>query len=69
MKQFTDKRRILWLAGLGALVLGLLAAFVVLPMRAETPGAGGPDIQVPKMQNVPTGDAPRMNLDLQKEQR
>ena len=64
MKQFTDKRRVLWLTGIGVLVLGLLAAFVVLPMRAETKGAEGPDVQVPKMQNVPPENAPKMNLDV-----
>jgi hypothetical protein len=64
MKQFTDKRRVLWLAGIGVLVLGLLAAFVVLPMRAGGKGAEGPAVDVPKMQNVPPETAPKLNLDV-----
>jgi hypothetical protein len=48
------------------LVLGLLVVAVVLPMTAPTPGAGGPDIQVPNMQNVPSEQAPKMKLDVDK---
>jgi hypothetical protein len=63
---FKSKRAILWLAAIAVLVLGFLVAAVVLPARAPTPGAGGPDIHVPKMQNVPPEGAPHLKLDVDK---
>ncbi len=52
MKAFTNRNRIFWLAGMAVLVLGFIAAAVILP-RLTTPGASGPDARVPGMQNVP----------------
>lgn len=63
---FKSKRSILWLSGVAVLILGFLAAAVVLPMTAKTPGAGGPEIHVPGMQNVPSEDAPKLKLELEK---
>lgn len=65
-KEFRSKRATLWLGGLALLVVGFLVAAVVLPMTSPTPGAGGPDVQVPKMRNVPSDQAPKMKLDLEK---
>lgn len=56
----------LWLGGVAVLILGLLVAAVVLPTRAPLPGAGGADVRVPSMQNVPPEEAPKMKLDVEK---
>jgi hypothetical protein len=63
---FKSKRAAFWLAGIFVLVLGFLAAAIVLPTTSKIPGQGGPDIQVPKMQNVPPEQAPKMNLEVEK---
>jgi hypothetical protein len=59
--EFKDKRRVWWIGGVALLVLGTLAAFIVLPARAPDVPAG-PKIHVPAMQNVPSHDAPQMHL-------
>jgi hypothetical protein len=41
---------------MGLLVGGFIAAAVLLPATAPEPGAGQPDVRVPKMQNVPPAD-------------
>jgi hypothetical protein len=64
---FKSKRSILWLGGIAVLVLGFLVAAVVLPMTSPTPGADGPDVHVPKMDNVPPDQSPKMKLDVEKE--
>lgn len=64
MNKFKGSRRLLWLFGISVVILGVVAALVVLPVVTSTPGAGGPDIRVPKMQNVPPEGAPRMRLDV-----
>jgi hypothetical protein len=61
---FKGKRRVLWLGGMAVLVLGLMAVLVILPAVSSTPGAGGPEVDVPKMQNVPAEQSPAMRLDL-----
>lgn len=66
MKAFKDQRSILWLAGLGVLILGVLAAFVVLPMRAGPEDAAGPAVDVPKMHNVPPAET-KVKLETGKE--
>lgn len=63
---FKSKRATLWLAGIAVLVLGFLFALVLLPMSSATPGADGPDVRVPNMENVPSEHAPRMKLDVEK---
>lgn len=65
---FKNKRSLLWLSGITLLVLGFLVAAVVLPMTAPAPGSGSPDIRVPKMENVPPENAPKMKLDVEKKQ-
>jgi hypothetical protein len=65
--EFKSKRAILWLGGIAVLVLGFLVLMVVLPATAPTPGKDGPDIQVPKMENVPPEQAPKMKLDVEEE--
>jgi len=67
-REFRSKRSVLWLGGIAALIVGFLVAAVLLPSTSPTPGAGGPEIQVPKMQNVPPSDAPRMKLDVEKKE-
>lgn len=64
---FKSKRSIFWLGGMAVLVLGFLVAAIVLPTTAPKPGATGPDVRVPRMQNVPPNDAPRMKLEVEKE--
>jgi hypothetical protein len=65
---FRSKRATLWLAGITVLVLGFLVAFVVLPMTSPTPGADGPDVRVPRMENVPSEGAPKLKLDVEKQE-
>jgi hypothetical protein len=48
------------------LVVGFVIAAVVLPATSTTPGTDQPSIQVPKMQNVPPPQTPRMRLDTAK---
>ena len=62
-----NNRSILWLGGFAVLVFGLLAALLILPAISGTAGTGGPDIELPKMQNVPPEQVPNMRLDLEKE--
>jgi len=68
MKAFQDKRSVLWLGGVIVLVLGILAAFVLLPSSQVPSRAPTDDIRVPKMQNVPSEDAPKIKLDLDKKE-
>jgi hypothetical protein len=68
MKAFTDSRRIFWLAGVGVVVFGLLAAFVILPATSSIGRDQGPKIDVPGMQNVPPPEAPNLKLDLNKQE-
>jgi hypothetical protein len=67
-KAFENKRSLLWLGGITLLVVGFLVAALVLPATAPTPGSGGPDVRVPKMENVPPEHAPRMKLDVEKKE-
>jgi len=69
INEFKSKRALLWLGGIAVLILGFLVAAVVLPMATPTPGAGGPDIRVPKMQNVPSDQAPKMKLQIPKDEK
>lgn len=66
-KEFKSKRSIFWLGGIAVLVLGFLVAAIVLPTTSPTPGAGEPAIQVPKMENVPPENAPKMQLEVEKQ--
>lgn len=59
--------RFWWIAGIGALFMGMMLAFVVLPAVSAPPGAGQPDVRVPKMENVPPSGAPKMRLDVEQE--
>lgn len=65
--ELKSKRAALWLGGVALLVLGFLVAAVVLPASSPTPGADAPDVQVPKMENVPPSDS-KMKLDLEKKE-
>jgi hypothetical protein len=58
MNPFKGTRRIYWLAGITLLVLGVLGSALILPSISKTPGADGPDVQLPKMENVPPPHAP-----------
>jgi len=62
-RAFANKKSIFWLAGLFVLVVGFIVAAVVLPATSKTPGSDQPSIQVPKMENVPPADAPKMRLE------
>jgi len=62
-RAFANKKSIFWLAGVFVLVVGFLVAALVLPATSRTPGSEQPNIQVPKMQNVPPADAPKLRLD------
>jgi hypothetical protein len=64
---FNSKRSLLWLGGVAVLVLGFIVAAVILPATAPTPGTEGPDVRVPRMENVPSADAPKMKLEVDKE--
>jgi hypothetical protein len=60
------KRRILWLGGLFALVLGILAGAAILPNLTSAPSNGASETKVPGMQNVPPEEAPKMQLEVEK---
>jgi hypothetical protein len=62
-RAFANKPSIFWLGGLFVLVVGFVVAAVVLPATYKTPGSDQPNIQVPKMQNVPPANAPKMRLE------
>ena len=47
---------------------GILAAFVLLPSTQEPSRSPTDDIRVPKMENVPSDQAPKMKLDLEKKE-
>lgn len=66
-KPFASKRSAWWLGGIIVLVLGFLAAAVLLPATAPEPGSGEPDVRVPRMQNVPPPNAPKLQLEVEKE--
>ena len=62
-RAFLSRQSVLWLAGVVVLIVGFIAAAVILPTTSKEPGSNQPNIQVPKMQNVPPPDAPKMRLD------
>jgi len=63
MNKLKGTRRIWWLVGMGVLIAGVGTALLVLPAISPTAGAGGPDVQVPKMENVPPEGAPKLQLE------
>lgn len=63
MKPFQNKRSVFWLAGVFAVVVGFIVAAMVLPNRKPIPGAEGPSVNVPRMQNVPPQNAPRLGVE------
>jgi hypothetical protein len=67
MNRLKGTRRIFWLGGVVIVLLGIVTASLVLPNLGPEPGADSPDIRVPKMQNVPPDQAPKMRLDVEKE--
>lgn len=68
-KPFESKRAALWLGGVAVLVLGFLAAALLLPATAPEPGSGDPEIRVPRMENVPPPDAPKLKLEVEKNEK
>lgn len=64
MNALRPKRAALWLTGMFLLIGGFLAAGILLPHRAEPYGAGAAEVQLPKMENVPGPNAPRMEIDV-----
>jgi hypothetical protein len=67
-RAFANGKSIFWLAGVFVLVVGFVVAALVLPATSKTSGTDRPNIQVPKMQNVPPPNAPRMRLETGKDQ-
>jgi hypothetical protein len=65
---FRDRRSMLWLGGVIVLMVGMLLAFVLLPSTQAPSSSPTDDIRVPKMENVPSGDAPKMKLDVDDKQ-
>ena len=63
MKPFKNKRSIFWLAGVFAVVVGFIVAAVVLPAREPIRGTDGPSVDVPRMENVPSQNSPKLDLD------
>jgi hypothetical protein len=61
MNAIKGKQRVYWLTGVSVVILGFLVAALVLPNRkAPDPG---PQVDVPKMQNVPPPDQ-KLKLDV-----
>jgi hypothetical protein len=67
-RAFANGKSIFWLAGVFVLIVGFVVAALVLPATSKTAGTDQPAIQVPKMQNVPSPDAPKMRLETGKDQ-
>lgn len=67
-KPFQSKRAGLWLGGVVLLVLGFIAAAVLLPSTAPAPGSDQPDIRVPRMQNIPPPGAQKLELEVEKDE-
>lgn len=59
-----SKRAALWLTGMFLLIGGFLVVAVTLPHNTELAGSTGPDVQVPRMANVPSPNAPKMEIDV-----
>jgi len=68
MKAFTDSRRFVWLAGIAILIVGFLVLALVLPSTSDPTRNMGPNVNVPKMQNVPP-DGERMKLRVEEEKK
>jgi hypothetical protein len=64
MNPLKSKRAALWLTGMFLLIGGFLGAAIFLPHRAEPYGAGGEQVQLPSMENVPGPNAPRLEIDV-----
>lgn len=64
MKPFTDRRRFYWLGGVTLLIVGFVAAALLLPSMSDPTRNLGPAVHVPRMQNVPPSDE-HMKLDTQ----
>lgn len=62
MKPFRDNRRVLWLLGVAALIVGVLAWGVFGPGTEELPGSQAPGAQLPSMANVPGESAPHLEV-------
>ena len=60
-----QNRNLRVLQGLGvvALLLAFLAFMALPPLLSGTPGTEGPDVNVPAMQNVPSPNAPPVQLE------
>ncbi|HET9930669.1 MAG TPA: hypothetical protein VFQ35_08275 [Polyangiaceae bacterium] len=66
MKPFTDTRRIFWIGGVTLILIGLIAAFIVLPASSPLKSTSEPEVRVPKMENVPEGDGSKLKLEVDK---
>lgn len=64
MKPFTDRRRVFWLGGVTLLIVGFVAAALLLPATSDPTRNLGPAVHVPSMQNVPASGE-RMKLETQ----
>lgn len=67
MKAFQDKQSVLWLGSVALLVIGLLAAFLLLPATRNGRSSQPTPIHVPKMENVPSDEEHKLKLDINKE--
>jgi hypothetical protein len=66
--EFVENRSGFWFVGILVLVVGVLAAFFIVPGMGRTPGIGGPDIHLPKMGGLPPRDAPKLPLEANRDQ-
>jgi len=57
---FVDNHRVFWFLGALVLLVGLLAALLIVLSIGQVPDIGGPDIRFPKMGILPAQDAPTM---------
>lgn len=62
-RAFASKKSTLWLTGVFVLVIGFIVAALILPTTSKVRSEEQPNIHVPKMQNVPPPEAPKMRLD------
>jgi hypothetical protein len=65
--EFVENRSGLWFVGILVLVVGLLAALLIVPSVGRNPDTGGPDIHLPKMGTFSSRGAPKMSIQMKRD--
>lgn len=67
MKAFASKKAVWWSVGILVVVVGFFVAVLVLPGTSAPYGADSPNVNVPGMKNIPSRDAPNLELETEEE--